>query len=136
MAKNSGFLTAAFVSSKALSRHFGLLRGFDVYDDQMPFQDQEGNRIFPERRAAVTTDLALDWLKQHGRQKFFLWVHYYDPHEPYDPPEPYKTSYSTILTRAKLPMRMNGLVVYSISLKNPASERRHSLCSSVITAKA
>ena len=94
MAKNSGFLTAAFVSSKALSRHFGLLRGFDVYDDQMPFRDQEGNRIFPERRAAVTTDLALDWLKQHGRQKFFLWVHYYDPHEPYDPPEPYKTSYS------------------------------------------
>src|SRR5262249_13627635 len=28
---------------------------------------------------------------------FFLWVHYYDPHDPYDPPEPYKTKYATDL---------------------------------------
>jgi arylsulfatase A-like enzyme/Tfp pilus assembly protein PilF len=94
LAKDGGLLTAAFVSSKALSRHFGLLRGFDIYDDQMPFQNEEGNRIFPERRATVTTDHALDWLRQQGRQRFFLWVHFYDPHEPYEPPEPYKTMYS------------------------------------------
>lgn len=93
LAKDSGFATAAFVSSKALSRHFGLFRGFDVYDDQMPFQNEEGNRIFPERRAAVTADRAIDWLRQQDRRKFFLWIHFYDPHEPYDPPEPYKTEY-------------------------------------------
>jgi arylsulfatase A-like enzyme/Flp pilus assembly protein TadD len=94
IAKDSGFLTAAFVSSKALSRHFGLMKGFDVYDDEMPFQDEKGNRIFPERRAAVTADRTISWLKQQSRKKFFLWVHFYDPHEPYDPPEPYKTTYA------------------------------------------
>src|SRR5262249_32042424 len=93
-AKNLGYVTAAFVSSKALSRHFGLFRGFDVYDDEMPLRDEEGKRIFPERRAAATTDRALDWLRQQRGQKFFLWVHFYDPHEPYDPPEPYRTDYS------------------------------------------
>ena len=39
------------------------------------------------------TDSALNWLKQNRRARFFLWAHYFDPHEPYDPPEPYKKSY-------------------------------------------
>ncbi len=96
MAKQAGFLTAAFVGSKAVGRHFGLQQGFDVYDDQMPTRGAEGQLpgVFPERRAQVTTDHALDWLKQHGHENFFLWVHYYDAHEPYDPPEPYKHQYA------------------------------------------
>jgi choline-sulfatase len=95
MARNSGFLTAAFVGSKAVGRQYGMQQGFDAYDDQMTSRDDEGKLpgIFPERRASVTTDHALEWLKQHGRERFFLWVHYYDPHEPYDPLEPYKSAY-------------------------------------------
>jgi tetratricopeptide (TPR) repeat protein len=96
MAGNSGFLTAAFVGSKAVGRQWGLQQGFDVYDDQMPSRGQDEAKlpgVFPERLAAVTTDLAIDWLKQQGRQKFFLWIHYYDPHDPYDPPEPHKSAY-------------------------------------------
>src|SRR5438093_5515506 len=95
MARNAGFNTAVFVGSKAVGRQFGLQQGFEVYDDQMGSQDQEAKLpgIFPERRAAVTTDRALNWLKEHGQQKFFVWVHYYDPHDPYDPPEPFKSGY-------------------------------------------
>src|SRR5437667_6943348 len=95
MARNGGVDTAAFVGSKAVGRQFGLKQGFDLYDDQMASPDQEGKLpgIFPERRAAATTDRALTWLKEHGQQKFFVWVHYYDPHDPYDPPEPFKSSY-------------------------------------------
>ena len=95
MAKKAGLSTAAFVGSKAVSRQFGLQQGFDIYDDQMTSSDQEGKLpgIFPERRAADTTDRALNWLKVHGQQEFFVWVHYYDPHDPYDPPEPFKSRY-------------------------------------------
>ncbi len=95
MARNSGFRTAAFVGSKAVSHKFGIQQGFEVYDDQITSRDEEGKLpgVFPERRAAVTTDRALGWLKEHGEQNFFLWVHYYDAHAPYDPPEPYKTTY-------------------------------------------
>jgi tetratricopeptide (TPR) repeat protein len=49
---------------------------------------------YPERRAGVVADHALEWLKQNGRSNFFLWVHFYDPHAPYDPPEPYRHTYS------------------------------------------
>jgi choline-sulfatase len=95
MAKAAGLSTAAFVGSKAVGRQFGLQQGFEVYDDKMTARDQESKLpgIFPERRAADTTELALNWLKEHGQQRFFLWVHYYDPHDPYDPPEPFKSSY-------------------------------------------
>jgi arylsulfatase A-like enzyme len=32
-------------------------------------------------------------LKKTPRRPFFLWLHLYDPHNPYDPPEPYRTDY-------------------------------------------
>lgn len=96
MARNAGFETAAFVGSKAVGRQFGLQQGFDVYDDQMTSRDEEGKLpgVFPERRAGVAADHALDWLREHGRKKFFMWLHFYDAHEPYDPPEPYKSRYA------------------------------------------
>ena len=94
--QSAGFATAAFVGSRAVARHFGLSHGFDLYDDDMGAQTEEGKLpgVFPERRAGVVTDRALDWLKQNGHRKFFLWAHYYDPHQPYDPPEPYKHEYA------------------------------------------
>src|SRR4029079_13634812 len=35
---------------------------------------------------------AIDWMRQ--RQKFFAWVHLYDPHAPYVPPGRYATEYA------------------------------------------
>jgi len=92
----AGFSTAAFVGSRVVAKHFGLANGFDTYDDDMGEEKEEGKLpgVFPERRASVVTDRALEWLKQNGRSRFFLWVHYYDPHAPYDPPEPYKGQYA------------------------------------------
>jgi arylsulfatase A-like enzyme/Flp pilus assembly protein TadD len=99
LTQTAGFQTAAFVGSRAVAHHFGLAHGFDIYDDDMGPQTEEGKLpgIFAERRAGVVTDHALDWLKQNGQRKFFLWAHYYDPHEPYDPPEPYKHEYAKSL---------------------------------------
>jgi choline-sulfatase len=92
----AGFATAAFLGSRVLSRSFGLSNGFSTYDDEMGTPAEEGRLpgVFPERRASVVTDRALDWLRQNANGKFFLWVHYYDPHAPYDPPEPYKHTYA------------------------------------------
>jgi arylsulfatase A-like enzyme/tetratricopeptide (TPR) repeat protein len=91
----AGFETAAFVGSVVLSRRMGFANGFDTYDDDVGSRSEGGQLpgIFPERRAAVVTDGALDWLRHHGKKRFFLWTHYYDPHAPYDPPEPYLDRY-------------------------------------------
>jgi len=83
--KKRGYETAAFVSGFPLDGQFGLSRGFDHYDD-----DFDGDAT--ERNAAATTDLALAWMEDKAGP-LFMWVHYYDPHEPYDPPEPFTTQY-------------------------------------------
>lgn len=79
--KKNGFTTAAFLSLGVLNKRFGLAEGFDVYRDK-----------FPKRRWYLTArevnENLLPWLEQNKGNKFFLWVHYSDPHEPYYPPPP------------------------------------------------
>ena len=84
-----GFATAAVVSNWILRRRedapgVGVGQGFAHFDDAMP--DREGNRGMYQRDAAATTDAALGWLAARPSERFFLWVHYQDPHGPYDPP--------------------------------------------------
>jgi len=83
----AGYRTAAFVSAFALARRFGVARGFDAYDDDMPAG-------LAERTARETTDRVLAFLDKTAPQPLFLWVHYWDPHYPYTPPEPYRTRYA------------------------------------------
>ncbi len=85
--RQAGYRTAAFISSFILSRRFGLARGFDVYDDELPAGREE-------RIAVETTGAALAFLNQPSAQPLFMWVHYFDPHAPYTPPEPFRTKYA------------------------------------------
>lgn len=87
----AGYRTAAFVSGFPLAHNFGLALGFETYDDEFG-----AGRA--ERSAKETTDRALAFLANHGPrtqadQPLFLWVHYYDPHDPYEPPEPFRSRY-------------------------------------------
>lgn len=85
--RRAGYRTVAHVSSFVLARRFGLARGFDVYDDELP-----AGRA--ERTARQTTDRALARLAEPSRAPLFLWVHYFDPHHPYEPPEPFRSRYA------------------------------------------
>lgn len=82
----AGFGTAAFVGAFVLDRRFGLARGFDVYDDAMGGR-RSGRSVvgFAERRADAVVDAFLGWLES-APDRFFAWVHVYDPHADYDPP--------------------------------------------------
>ncbi len=84
--KAAGYRTTAFVSGLPLDRQFGLARGFDLYDDDF-------GPGASERSAAATTDRALAHLAASGDAPLFLWVHFFDPHEPYAPPEPFRSRY-------------------------------------------
>jgi len=87
--KSQGYATGAFVGGFPLAARFGLGQGFDVYDDEFSLGEPGIDRG-RERRAQAVLDRALAWLK--GRTApWFLWVHFYDPHDPYSPPEPFKT---------------------------------------------
>ncbi|MBA3638346.1 MAG: sulfatase-like hydrolase/transferase, partial [Acidobacteriota bacterium] len=76
-----GFATAAFVGAFPLDRRFGLDRGFAAYGDQMP-RTSDG-RPSNERAGSAVVDEALAWLASHRTERFFLWVHLFEPHAPY-----------------------------------------------------
>jgi arylsulfatase A-like enzyme/Flp pilus assembly protein TadD len=82
----AGFASAAFVSAFVLDRRFGLARGFERYDDLLGVQQDDIG--VGSRPAAATVDIALGWLAS-APERFFLWLHLYDPHAPYEPPEPH-----------------------------------------------
>jgi arylsulfatase A-like enzyme/tetratricopeptide (TPR) repeat protein len=83
---SAGYSTAAFISGYPLKRQFGLARGFDHYDDDLG----KGNA---ERAAGPTTERALSYLHTSPEGPLFIWVHYFDPHDPYAPPEPFRSRY-------------------------------------------
>jgi len=96
-----GYHTAAFIGSLALDPKGGAPgfdRGFDVYNadfSSVGFPSQKDRYHSVERRAEDVVGRALTWLNVNSLGPFFMWVHCYDPHEPYDPPEPYKTRYAS-----------------------------------------
>ncbi len=90
--KALGYATGAFVGAFPLDSRFGLDQGFDVYDDKYGTQGPK-DLVFVERKADAVVDKAVEWLE--GRAgPWFLWVHLFDPHQPYAPPEPYLTRYA------------------------------------------
>jgi arylsulfatase A-like enzyme len=46
-----------------------------------------------QRRADAVTRRAVAWLDGLGERRAFLWIHYFDPHQPYDAPAPWTTAY-------------------------------------------
>lgn len=91
--KDNGFKTAAFVGSFTVDSRFGLDQGFDVYDDK--FQAELALKNFrSERKAERVFAVFSDWLDGNYDQKFFCWLHFFDPHSPYNPPSPFKEQFS------------------------------------------
>jgi arylsulfatase A-like enzyme len=104
---DAGYTTAAIIGSFPLDSIFQLDQGFAHYDDEfttpiwsMPghefehiesefFDSPERQRFFilskalndSRREDSDVTEVALRWLADERSEPFFLWVHYFGPHE-------------------------------------------------------
>lgn len=88
----AGYRTQAFVSAAVLHHRFNLDQGFDGYDDRLRGEKDPGMFRIQERTGRRTVDQVVRWLDDgigtsKSRRPFFLWVHLFDPHQPYEPPE-------------------------------------------------
>jgi arylsulfatase A-like enzyme len=83
--RERGYSTAAVHSAFPVSAHYGFDRGFDVFESfEADFRVEQGGHFWDvrtfQRRSDETTDLALEWLAGTSAP-YFLWVHYWDPHD-------------------------------------------------------
>ena len=78
--RERGYRSGAFVSAYTLGKHTKLQRGFDPYNIELPRRRR--------RPAGKTYAEARSWIRERARagQPFFLFLHFFDPHNPYDPP--------------------------------------------------
>lgn len=85
--KKEGYRTQAFVSAMVLHRRFNLSQGFDGYDDELRSEGDSVMFMVQERSGEQTMDRVLAWMETSSAgEPFFLWVHLFDPHQPYEPP--------------------------------------------------
>ena len=94
--KAKGYHTAAFIGAVILDSSSlapGLDRGFDFYDNfpEHPHTKERWGRV--ERRGIDVAQHAEKWLTAHPAGPHFVWVHLYDPHDPYEPPAPFSEKY-------------------------------------------
>ncbi|MBU0638832.1 MAG: sulfatase, partial [Planctomycetes bacterium] len=92
--QEAGFHTAGFIGSFALESRFDFNQGFDHYDERFERFVSVIGAEHNERPAESVTNAVISYLDEIGiPDKLLLFVHYFDPHEPYDPPPPYNTMY-------------------------------------------
>ncbi len=84
-----GYQTAGFASSFILRPETGIGQGFQVYDANTPPPSPNETFTTVRRDGAKTLDLVEQWLGRQASARFFLFVHFYEPHRPYRPPPRY-----------------------------------------------
>ncbi|MCU0669647.1 MAG: sulfatase-like hydrolase/transferase, partial [Myxococcota bacterium] len=94
--RESGRVTAGFVSSYVLSRELGWSAGFAHFDDHFTSERGGLDRMEPDltgalaqfkgkpldRQGIATTSVVREWIES-APEPFFLFVHFFDPHTPY-----------------------------------------------------
>src|SRR5262249_10035365 len=87
----AGYRTAALVNNGQMKPHWGFARGFETW--------REFEVDTPAGSCEDVTAEAVAWLKSDAAAApFFLFLHYYDPHDPYAAPEAYRRQAGTTLT--------------------------------------
>jgi arylsulfatase A-like enzyme len=83
--KKHGYTTFGVSSNHTLTAEFGFARGFD-YFNYVNWQS-----------ADLVNEIVYAWEDEINKaERFFLWVHYVDPHYPYHPQSPWIEHYSSL----------------------------------------
>jgi arylsulfatase A-like enzyme/Flp pilus assembly protein TadD len=80
------YATAGFASAYVLRAETGIARGFSTYDATLPAAAEDRSPAEIVRDGPATVAAATSWLNGQSSEKFFLFLHIYEPHTPYAPP--------------------------------------------------
>src|ERR1700694_3991974 len=118
--KKRGYRTAAFIGavildSKAVAPGFD--RGFEFYDNFPADAKTKSRWGRVERRGLEVVQHAETWMTAHPAGPRFVWLHLYDPHDPYEPPPPYGQTYKDRLYDGEIAYADSALANFVAYLK-------------------
>ena len=93
--KENGYATAGFISCFVLQSKYGISQGFDAYFDQVEIKTKENPNRISYINSKQLNERIIPWLREHSQEKFFAWIHYFDPHNPYESHEKDGISYDS-----------------------------------------
>lgn len=80
--RKAGYVCGAVTDGGQVSHRFGFAQGFDLFEEEIwaNIRWNSAENIFNKTAA---------WIYRHRDARFFLFVHTYQPHNPYHAPEPW-----------------------------------------------
>src|SRR5208282_4655989 len=118
--KKQGYQTAAFIGAVILDSNTlapGIDRGFDFYDNFPAKTDTKERWDRVERRGMEVVEHAEAWFDKHRTGSHFVWVHLFDPHDPYEPPPPFSEKYKDHLYDGEIAYADSALTRWITFLK-------------------
>jgi arylsulfatase A-like enzyme len=91
----AGYRTIGYTANPWLGSEYNFQQGFDTYGETWRDVPQESE----DTGAGLTNDKVIRFLRWRadnpdaGRQPFFLFINYFEPHLPYHPPEPERSRF-------------------------------------------
>lgn len=82
--RQEGFFCSAFTGGGFVNAVYGFSKGFDSYG-------QSSRGIHQKDSAEWICASALDWIEDHRDRDFFLFIHTYQPHNPFSSPPPFNS---------------------------------------------
>jgi choline-sulfatase len=119
--RTAAFIGAVILDSKTLASGFD--RGFDFYDNFPEHSSTKSRWGRVERRGMVVAQHAQEWLSKHPAGPHFVWVHLYDPHDPYEPPMPYSQIFKHHLYDGEIAYADSALARFVAYLKSSGKYR-------------
>lgn len=107
--KQSGYRTAAEIAAPVLRKETRITQGFthhrgalsrNVVHKDVPVKNESEKPN--TRSAADITNRGLEFMKRYRGEPFFLWLHYFDAHNPYLAPKSFRDRFSESLYHAEV----------------------------------
>jgi arylsulfatase A-like enzyme len=116
----AGYATAAVSNNRIVTPDEGFARGFDSFDTRCLEDDEYYG-------AERVTAHALEWLSEANDRPFFLYLHYFDPHDPYQAPPPFTREFvpDSLLASVEAKDVLRGQVRRSLLLTHRQRPPQH-----------
>ena len=85
--RDEGYATVAYSSVAFTGKMNNMHQGYDELHESASISDKDYNA----KTARHYVDRLIPWLKEHGDEPFFVFLHVFDPHSPFRPRPPYDT---------------------------------------------